>query len=280
MKWVRKVMIVVGNDDDLSEVILIPFDKPLGERSAREQKAFMEVCSLRRSVKRHWAEHVQSTYPEFRTVLAPAVTLMTVKRAPLKSFPRFPDLPVEIQYMILRFAYFRPRMLNIVYSKAHNGLSILNYRQPAVTHACHVGHDLQRKEQGLMVDNTDYYTNYSPDIDTVCLLFNRAPPRKFSKLNVSSIAIPFDWRGLQFTAADAKMFTGLEEIVLLVGRQRAGCNVELLPILELGPDAVKNKQATQLLDSQIDSAEESDRDLRQELELNPILELGADVVQD
>jgi hypothetical protein len=103
---------------------------------------------------------------------------------------------------------------------------------------------------------------------------------KFSKLNVSSIAIPFDWRGLQFTAADAKMFTGLEEIVLLVGRQRAGCDVELLPILELGSDAAKNKQATQLLDSQIDSAEESDRDLRQELELNPILELGADVVQD
>jgi hypothetical protein len=52
MKGVREVMVVVGNDDDLSEVTLVPFDKHLGERSAREQKAFMEVCSLMRSVER------------------------------------------------------------------------------------------------------------------------------------------------------------------------------------------------------------------------------------
>jgi hypothetical protein len=121
----------------------------------------------------------------------------------------------------------------------------------------------------------------TPNNDTVCLLFNRALPRKFSKLNVSSIAIPFDWRGLQFTAADAKMFTGLEEIVLLVGRQRAGCDAELPPSSNSVQMQQKtSRQQTQLLDSQIDLAEESDRDLRQELELNPILELGADVVQD
>lgn len=51
-KGIREVMVVVGNDDDLSEVTLVPFDTPLEERSAREQKAFMEVCSLRRSVER------------------------------------------------------------------------------------------------------------------------------------------------------------------------------------------------------------------------------------
>jgi hypothetical protein len=281
MKGVREVMIVVGNDDDLSEVTLVPFDKHVGERSAREQKAFLEVCSLRRSVERYWTGHIQPTNPEYPTVPAPAITLMTVKRAPLNSFPRFLDLPVEIQYMILKFAYFKPRMFTVAYSQ--NQLGILNYRQPAVTHACHLGHELSIREQAFMIEgDPSYYTSYNPNIDTVCLLFNDATPRAFRGLQVPSIALPYDyWKGQRtFTGADAKAFSDLKEIVLLVGRQRAGCDVELLPILELGADAAENQRAKDLNNTRMGSAFKSNTSLQEEMELNPNLKLSADIIKD
>lgn len=184
---------------------------------------------------------------ELRSIPAPTITLMTVKRAPLKSFTRFSDLPLEIQHMIWKFAYFRPRMLTVAYS--YNELGILNYRQPAVAHACHFGHELSRREEAFMLEgDSSYFTSYNPNIDTLCLHFNGAPARAFNGLCAPSIALPYDvWKGKRtFTGADAKTFSDLKEIVLLVGRQRGGCEVELLPILELGADAAENQRTKDL----------------------------------
>jgi hypothetical protein len=174
-------------------------------------------------------------------------------------------------------------MLTVAYSC--NELDILNYRQPAVTHACHAGHELSRKEEAFMLEgDSSYFTFYNPNIDTICLLFNDATPRALRGLCVPSIALPYDyWNSYgygKFTGADAKAFTDLKEIVLLIGRQRAGCDVELLPILELGADAVKSREAKSLLNCLIKYALETATDLRQKMELIPLLDLDPDIEID
>jgi hypothetical protein len=254
MRGVREVMVVVGNDDDLSEVTLVPFDKPLGERSAREQKAFLEVCYLRRSVERYWAEQVQATIPEFRIIPAPAVTLMTVKRAPLKYFTRFPDLPVEIQHMIWKFAYKRPRMLTLAYSQSNDEIHVLNCRQPAMIHACRAARSIAMKGYAFVLEHADYLNYWNSDIDSVRLLCGLTKPRTFSGIRMPSLAIPSHcWALGKFTGADAKLFSGLEEIVLLVGSPVAGCEVELIPILDEddGDDVETDKWFKGMLDFQI-----------------------------
>jgi len=206
---------------------------------------------------------------------------MTVKRAPLKYFTRFPDLPLEIQHMIWKFVYCKPRMLTVAYSC--NQLGILHYRQPAVTHACHFGHELSRREEVFMLEgDSSYFTSYNPNIDTFCLVFNGAPARAFNGLWAPSIALPYDfWKGRRtFTGADAKTFSDLKEIVLLIGRQRAGCEVELLPILELGSDAAENQRTKDLNETRMTSSLDSNTSLPEEMGLNHNLELGADIIKD
>jgi hypothetical protein len=84
---------------------------------------------------------------------------------------------------------------------------------------------------------------------------------------VPSIALPYGYwaRAEKFTGADAKVFSDLKEIVLLVGRQRAGCEVELLHILELGADAAENQRAEDLNKTRLESPLYSNTSLQEEM---------------
>jgi hypothetical protein len=267
LKGVREVMVVVGNDDDLSEVTLIPFDKHLGERSAREQKAFLEVCSLRRSVDRYWTGHVQPTNPEFRRVPGPTITLMTVKRAPLKYFSRFSDLPVEIQHMIWKFAYKKPRMFTLAHSQSKNELYVSNCRQPAMVHACRAARTLAMKGSVFTLEHAHCFNFYKPYFDTIRLFFGRTQPRTFSGVCMPSIGLSYhSWALGEFSAADAKLIPLLKEIVLLVGYPVAGCEVELIPIPDEDEDVVTDQWYKCCVDFEIYEAFKFARCLEKDME--------------
>lgn len=93
----RRSWVIIENDDDLSEVTLVPFEQGLSEVSARERKAIAATFDFRERLTKWWVEKDVAT-------ALPSMTIMTIQRAALKNFSLFLKLPLELQYLIWDFA--------------------------------------------------------------------------------------------------------------------------------------------------------------------------------
>jgi hypothetical protein len=81
---------VVGNVDDLSEIMLAPVG---AEPSGRETFAAADVEELCDRMAEYWKKEGLSTP-------MPSMKLTTIQRQPLKKFTLFPQLPMELQLLV------------------------------------------------------------------------------------------------------------------------------------------------------------------------------------
>lgn len=90
---------MVGNDDDRSEVTLIPLEEYLAFRSPREKGAIREAESLKLALDWIWDTVARNGNDFCQISPAPTITVMTVNRSP-RSFTPFLRLPQELQDLV------------------------------------------------------------------------------------------------------------------------------------------------------------------------------------
>ena len=121
----NEVILVVGNDDNLSDVTFVPVEFSPHHEGERFKQARLATTCLRETLS------ILSSSP-------PTIKLMTVQRVPLKSFVRFPELPLELQRHILGYALQSPRVIEIEHVGGLEGseCSVIRPRVPALLHVC------------------------------------------------------------------------------------------------------------------------------------------------
>jgi hypothetical protein len=234
---VRNLIIVVGNDDNATEFNLVPLETAPESRSPREKGALEDAEKLRKDLATYWLYEGEKS---LASISPPTISVMTLQRRPLKSFDYFPRLPPELQDMIWEFALRVPRVLTL--TNRDDELSLLTNRQPALASVCQASRRVaQSQVYRQFPDQEDFITYYNPAIDTVRLdLFDEefygSELRAFSKYNIESLGIDWEYGLKAFFASDAKLFSGLREIVILIGRTRLSCEIEMVPISETAPE--------------------------------------------
>jgi hypothetical protein len=91
------LIIVVGNDDDASEVTLVPLNPNKYQWPPREKGALRVVAQLQKHLLDHWRD--PGNRPLF-TTSPPNISVMTVQMVPTPSFSQFQKLPTELQDMV------------------------------------------------------------------------------------------------------------------------------------------------------------------------------------
>jgi len=221
-KGLQDIIIVVGNDDDLSEIILVPLHSDHAQRSDREVIAVTATEIFKQDLADYWTSKGLPSLP-------PKLTVMTVQRTPLKNFTLFPLLPMELQLAVWDFAaHAYPRV--IAMKPEHEE----NYRPHAITHTCRASRDVIW--QGLLLREAKRpYIFCDSKHDTVLLRNDGSNFKEFCKKGLKSIAVIYDPFGVNLTATDAKAFVGLQRIVVLIGKPRARCEMTLELISEHQP---------------------------------------------
>jgi hypothetical protein len=120
-----EVILVVGNDDDLSDVTFVPVEISPDHEGERFKHARLATDCLRETLS------TLSSSP-------PIIKLMTVQREPLKSFVRFPKLPLELQHHIFGYTLQFPRVIEIKHVGGLEGSqsTVIRRRVPALLHVC------------------------------------------------------------------------------------------------------------------------------------------------
>jgi hypothetical protein len=222
-KGLKELIIIVGNDDDLSEITLIPATPISKSASDIFHQAELKAEALR------YALALNSPTP-------PTVRVMTPKRLPLIPFPFFPKFPQEIQNIIWSYACEVPRVIAI----EHTGgllcdeVKIKNPRVPPLLHACQTSRAILKAKltRGISLPGDRYYPYYNPLVDTVHLPMYGISSAKLGNHRFRSVAVSNSHSfGERFTGADAKALR-TEEIVILAGggaRARTKCEVMIVP---------------------------------------------------
>jgi hypothetical protein len=116
LNGVRQLLIVVGNGDNLSEVVLVPYKIPRQEYMSRNNiMAVINTRQLRTDLAKHWEEKIEENDERFLGSSPPKVLIVTRLRRPLKPFHLLAKLPAEIQGIVWRMAYTEPRMHTMFY---------------------------------------------------------------------------------------------------------------------------------------------------------------------
>ncbi|KAE9379972.1 hypothetical protein N431DRAFT_432287 [Stipitochalara longipes BDJ] len=235
-KGVREIIYVVGNDDDLSEITLVPLPDEPSQLSARELEVVQAADEFGSGVGRYWKQK-DVTWP------LPTFKVMKVERKPLKEFTLFPHLPMEIQLLIWDFAAVNYPKVHTMISDDDNistgtGPEAFNYRAPAMAHACRNSRNAIWKD--LDMSKLDDKTMIHEPLNDVILLRKQGIEtsyRDFAKKQYTSIGIIYDekrsWN--MISGADAKTFVGLKRIFILLGGHRASCEMTMVPIPEAQP---------------------------------------------
>ena len=162
---------------------------------------------------------------------------MRVKRAPLNRFTLFPKLPVELQDIVWHHTLHAPRVLTMTHNRDEDEQFLIHYRQPTLASVCQASRRmvLDKRFESLplweyLLDVKSTYNFYNPETNIISLDVHPLGNWKdFSKFKILSVGIPYQhprYRQRPFDAADAKAFSGLREIVILVGNRQAGCDVQ------------------------------------------------------
>jgi hypothetical protein len=158
------------------------------------------------------------------------------------SFHKFPDLARELQNLIWKFAARKPKVLTLMvpWDKSDN-FELIQCRSGLET-ACRGSRQFavqpQARRQLPLKHKIKYFV---PAVDTIRIdifLFaigGELNPtlRKISKLGIESLGLPCGQgkpTGIPFSGSHAKWFTGLKEIVVIMGRTRWCGEQELVAV--------------------------------------------------
>lgn len=215
-----EVILVVGNDDNLPEATFVPVEFSLDHEGERFKQARLATTCLRETLS------ILSPSP-------PTIKLMTVQRVPLKSFVRFPKLPLELQRHILGYALQSPRVIEIEHVGGLEGsqCSVIRRRVPALLHVCRNSRVFALTHLAKIQDGTGL-GYFNPELDTFLIpQFGANYSRTFPSWarGVKSIAIRSNHRITDaFSGHDAKGFRdNVREIVVIYDKGRADCELQL-----------------------------------------------------
>jgi len=128
----KDAIIVIGNDDDASEVTLVPLSLNESQWTPREKGARGVVAQLLKDLVEHWGDlgngHLFTASP-------PNILAMTVQRVPTISFPQFQKLPVELQNMVWACAAQQSRIITAINRKDDENY-LGTTRQPSLLSVC------------------------------------------------------------------------------------------------------------------------------------------------
>lgn len=222
----REVIVVIGNKEDESEFTLVPFVTRPEDMSHRENKIMQGVEVLRAGLEEYWKKKQEEEDESFLELLLPELSVMAVQRMPLKSFTLFSKLPPEIQDMVWRFAHNTPQLQTLTTSPTEgNSQFVVVNRLSSLLHTC------QASRTVCGPRDTEFYLGRASQIrqmDTVRLWLRDLQPRAFSKFPIDSLGIVYPYDADKFTAADIKSFTGLREVVILLGPTTSRCEIEMV----------------------------------------------------
>ena len=162
--------------------------------------------------------------------------------AALTSFHKFPDLPHELQNLVWKFAARKPKVLTLMvpWDKGDH-FELIQCRSGLET-ACRASRRFavqpQARRQLPLKHKIKYFV---PAVDTIRIDVFRfaldgelyATLRNISKLGIESLGLPCGHgqpAGILFSGSHAKMFTGLKEIVVILGRTRWCGEQELVAV--------------------------------------------------
>jgi hypothetical protein len=230
-KGLRDIIIVIGNDDDVPEVNLIPYTPAAQYMTKRDAKVIEDTEKLKEDIKEYWAEKIESGDEQFLTMTPPTITLMTIQRAPLREFHLFPRLPVEIQALVWKAAYETPHITSISYHPVDHRMYLRAPRIPALAHVCHESRRYFKAGKVINIKGENHGAYFNNKMDILLLDIPRGITKKvFHKLDVQSIGLPYPYCAENFfdeafSAADAKSYTHAKEIVILIGNHRDRCEM-------------------------------------------------------
>lgn len=157
----KELIIVVGNNDDLTDITLVPAEPLFQSTSDIFYQALLKAKAL------------IAALAVLNMGTPPTVKVMTPLRLPLKLFPHFPKLPVEIQHLIWHHASNIPRVISVEHT---GGLEcgdakIKNVRAPSLLHVCRQSRAIQEAKYlwPINIRGDQPYRYYNPLIDTIHL---------------------------------------------------------------------------------------------------------------
>ena len=109
-KGLRNLIIVVGNDDNLSEITLVPLERDWAESSHRERRAFKEVDFLHARLDEYWKLRCKEESSVLRTFFPPKIEVSPALHA--------------------------PRVLIMTHNREEDEQYRVHYRQPTLTSVC------------------------------------------------------------------------------------------------------------------------------------------------
>lgn len=231
-KGLRELIVVVGNDDDASEVIFVPLDTDQAQWTPRVKGAMQMADRLRKDLVRYLAT---SKDESLSAVSPPAVSVMTIKKAPVASFPQFQKLPAELQDMVWRHALRTPKVITLTNKEDEEGIYLTAPRRTSVVEVCRASRHIGTKEEKYCLLPGPGLGLFNPDAETVRMDINTGRSYKdYAKYGIESLGI-MGWYSNKFTGQDAKLFRGLREIVLVLGRPVAEYEMELVDVPQYGP---------------------------------------------
>lgn len=246
----RKLLIVVGNDGDLSEVSFAPLPKRRF-RTPRENQAVLEAQDVEHNLENYWAERRRENNPDFENLALPEIKVVTVKRPDTNVFTQFRRLPNELQDRVWKFALMNPRVITIrtspnEYNPFRFHSSTTTNHPPALASVCRASRKIALAQTYSEMPPTDWMWShvdrindppkriwYNSALDTVRLdVFGCDNYRVCAKFNLETLGIPADcgYVTLNLLGKHARVFTKVREFVLLSGKPLALCEMALVPI--------------------------------------------------
>jgi len=189
---VRRIMIVVGNDDDASEFSLTQL-KTRDNMTPREKGALIEARRLKKALDEHWQKQ-SSDGPSFPPDISPpTIKVVTIKRNRLRNFKLLPKLPLELQDLVWQFALRVPRVLTLTNKSFEDDQFLVHNRAPPIASVCRRSRRVFERElwQDLPGRGNHLLAWYHPAFDTVRLeIFPGSDLRDYSKYQIKLVGIP------------------------------------------------------------------------------------------
>jgi hypothetical protein len=181
-------------------------------------------------------EHLKATY----SAITPSYTILTMAPTTPTSFHKFPDLARELQNLIWKFAARKPKVLTLMVPWDESDHFELIQCRSGLETACrasrHFAVQPQARHQLPLKHKIKYFV---PAVDTIRIdVFAldgelNSTLQKISKLGIESLGLPCGHgkpTGILFSGSHAKWFTGLKEIVVIMGRTRWCGEQELVAV--------------------------------------------------
>jgi hypothetical protein len=216
----ESLILVVGNDDDMSEITLVPVEDVPERESNRFKQAHLAAEQLQKAVIELWNE-LDSNGDLNKNDLPPSIRVMTPRRAPLQSFSRFRELPNEIQDCIWKYAIQVPRVVELeIRDVSQQETSVVNRRIPFLSHVSSASRSMVLEQLSTLWGKKGHRLAYYNKALDLVLIPQRGHYSITSKqTEVDSLGILSHCEGVEIFNGKQAMSSGSREIVILGGRR-------------------------------------------------------------